>query len=381
MRVVWCYPTLSRESIIVPSDSPGTVPETKLTLLSDNDLHVIKRLLVSAITSDAGLRLLAPLRPRCANVLMLHRFAVPDLGIQGHDPVLLARHLEYVRQRRYRVLSVMELLHQLDEGIPLAGNTLVFTVDDGYADFAEVAAPVFAAYDCPVTVFLVTDFVSGRLWNWFDRIQWAFVHSKRREIAVEIFVEKVSLRWDSPAESTQKSDEIVERLKRVPEAMKEELIDDISKALEVEIPDAAPGKYRAMNWDQVRACSRRGVTFGPHTVSHPILSQVDGARAEREISESWRAVAAATDAAVPVFCYPNGTLADFSTREKDMVSSSGMTAAFSTIDGCLGWSRSGVASEDRLALPRFGYSDDTSRFVQIASGLAAMRERLRTRSH
>ncbi len=367
------------------ADSSVTIAHDNLTLSSRGELHILnnlllsgitKDLLLSGITSDPGLRLLAPLLPRCATILMLHRFTVPDLGVRGHDPALLAKHLEYLRHRRYRLMSVMELLNQVDEGIPLKENTLVFTVDDGYADFATVGAPVFEAYDCPVTVFLITDFVSGRLWNWFDRVPWAFDHSKHSGIAVEILGEKVCLRWNSPAESARASDEIVERLKGVPDAMKEELIREVGKALEVEIPDAVPEKYRAMNWDQVRACAHRGATFGPHTVSHPILSQVDGRRAEREILESWRAVAAATDAAIPVFCYPNGNL---STREKDIVSGSGMTAALSTIDGCLESSRSGMAIQDRFALPRFGYSEEKSRFVQIASGLEAMRARLRRR--
>ncbi len=28
-----------------------------------------------------------------------------------------------------------------------------------------------------------------------------------------------------------------------------------------------------MSWDQARLCEERGMTFGPHTVTHPILSR------------------------------------------------------------------------------------------------------------
>jgi peptidoglycan/xylan/chitin deacetylase (PgdA/CDA1 family) len=340
---------------------------------------MIKKLVLSAVTSDPGLMLLAPLRRRCATILMLHRFAVRDLGVRGHDPALLAQHLEYLRRRRYRLIGLMELVAQLDAGIPLQENSVVFTVDDGYADFAAMAAPVFAAYDCPVTVFLVTDFVSGRIWNWFDRVQWAFIHSRRSEIAIDVLGERVSLRWNSKAEAESQRIEMVERLNRISDAVKEGLIREVASMLEVEVPDDVPEQYRAMNWDQVRACARRGATFGPHTMTHPILSQVDMLRAEREISESWRAVRGSTDAAIPVFCYPNGTPADFSTREEEIVSRSGMTAAVSTIDGFLEFSHTGTARQDRFALPRFGYSEEKSRFVQIVSGLEAMRAGLRRR--
>ena len=308
---------------------------------------------------------------------MMHRFAMPDLGISGHDPVVLSQHLEYLRGRGYALLSLMEVLDHLDTGVPLNGNAVVFTVDDGYADFAEVAAPVFARYDCPVTVFLVTDFVAGRLWNWFDRVSWAFAHSPRREIIVEFTGERLRLAWTTAAECERSSSEIIRRFKGITDAVKEQLIGTVSRALEVEIPERAPSGYDAMDWDQVRACARSGVTFGPHTVTHPILSQVDDGRAQREISESWRAVREATDAAVPVFCYPNGGPMDFSNREKEYVARAGMKAAVSGMGGCIESHRRAMASTDRFSLPRYPYSEHKPRFVQIASGTEAMKARIR----
>jgi hypothetical protein len=56
-----------------------------------------------------------------------------------------------------------------------------------------------------------------------------------------------------------------------------------------------------------------------------------------------------------------------------------MTAALSTIEGSLESSRSGMAIQDRFALPRFGYVEEKPKFVQIASGLETMKARLRRR--
>jgi peptidoglycan/xylan/chitin deacetylase (PgdA/CDA1 family) len=323
---------------------------------------------------------------------MMHRFAMPDLGVQGHDPIILSQHLEYLRRRGYALLSVMELLNLIDERVPLENNAVVFTIDDGYTDFAEVAAPVFAKYDCPVTVFLVTDFVEGRSWNWFDRISWALAHSTRRAVTIEISDETLQLKWTTPAECERSSTEVVNRLKRVPDAAKEELIGRLSSALEVQIPERAPNGYKAMDWNDVRACSRNGVTFGPHTVTHPILSQVDDGRAEWEISESWRVVDEATDAAVPVFCYPNGGPGDFSSRDEEYVARAGMRAALSTLPGCVEGERSTTAPSVLLShpehramtgqnvlfsLPRLPYFEHKPRFVQIASGLECMKARIR----
>jgi peptidoglycan/xylan/chitin deacetylase (PgdA/CDA1 family) len=308
---------------------------------------------------------------------MMHRFAMPDLAIRGHDPIVLSQHLEYLRRRGYALLSLSELLDHIDRDIPLQKNALLFTVDDGYADFAEVAAPVFEKYDCPVTVFLVTDFVAGRLWNWFDRVSWAFANSPRQEVTIEVSGERLRFHWATSAECERSSNDVIGRFKGVADQSKERMIRTISEALEVEIPERAPNGYRAMGWDEIRACGRKGVTFGPHSVTHPILSQVDDARAEREISESWRAVREATDAAVPVFCYPNGTSMDFSAREKDYVARAGMRAAVSAIAGCVESRRFTMDSSDRFSLPRFPYFEHKPRFVQVASGIESMKSRIR----
>ena len=144
----------------------------------------------------------------------------------------------------------------------------------------------------------------------------------------------------------------------------------------MDIPSGTPQQYAGMNWDDVRRCALSGITYGPHTVTHPILTQVDDGRADTEIFESWRTLTAQTDAAVPVFCYPNGTALDFSSREKSSVVRAGMRAALSTIEGSLESSSAGVSVPDRLAIPRFAYVENKAGFVQIASGIEQKKMRL-----
>ena len=95
---------------------------------------------------------------------MLHRFSNPDLGISSHNPTEVKQVLEHLRHHKYELVSVAVLLDRLKgRGHPLR-RTVVFTMDDGYADHAIVGAPLFAAFDCPITTFVVTGFVSGQLW-------------------------------------------------------------------------------------------------------------------------------------------------------------------------------------------------------------------------
>jgi hypothetical protein len=57
-----------------------------------------------------------------------------------------------------------------------------------------------------------------------------------------------------------------------------------------------------MTWDEIRDCARLGVTFGSHSVTHPIMSQLDdGPRAgSRRLGFAARGD---QREAVPIFCY------------------------------------------------------------------------------
>ena len=307
---------------------------------------------------------------------MFHRFASPDLGTGGHDPKLLARALEYLRRNKYSILGLSELLDMLGAGVEPSRNCVVFTVDDGYTDFAEVASPVFAAYDCPVSVFLVTGFVSGVTWNWYDRVEWSFLATERKTIAIDCGAERFAAAWSTPQQALAASNDLVERLKRIDDPLKESCIDATVNALGVDVPSAAPSKYRAMTWADVDRCARRGATFGPHTVSHPILSRVDATRARREIMDSWKVLTASTSATVPVFCYPNGTGEDFSLRDEQLVAAAGLRAGVSAIEGTIDFGSRRTSRLNLLSLPRFAYSENHERFVQIVSGLEDLKTRV-----
>lgn len=88
-----------------------------------------------------------------------------------------------------------------------------------------------------------------------------------------------------------------------------------------------------MTWDHVRTHEGRGMTFGPHSVSHPILSRMQPERAVREITESWRRLRAEARNPVPIFCYPNGADADFGDREVATARKLGFLGALSSEGG------------------------------------------------
>jgi peptidoglycan/xylan/chitin deacetylase (PgdA/CDA1 family) len=132
-----------------------------------------------------------------------------------------------------------------------------------------------------------------------------------------------------------------------------------------------------MRWDDVRRAGREGATFGPHTVTHPILSRVDDRRLETEIAESWKRVRAETDAALPVFCYPNGDRDSFGVREEAAVARHGFTLALSAIPGSATRGDFAPASSARFRIRRYACPRDATRLRWLASGWTSVWSRER----
>lgn len=340
----------------------------------------LKSALRHVLASDYALRLLPPaLLGRRATVFMLHRFAHPGGEPHGHDPEVLRASLALLRRNRYTLLSLGELVARLQEGAPPPSRSVVFTVDDGYADFAEIGAPVFAEFDCPVTVFLTTGFLDGINWLWWDQLQYVLLATPRRTLTLTVDGTDLRYEWEGRADRRWVAGQIADELKRVADAVRHRLITEVASRLDVEIPTRCPPRYRPMSWDEVRSCAARGASFGPHTVTHPILSRVTDDVAEHEIAGSWSRVRAETAATTPVLCYPNGDPASFGERERRIARATGLIAAVTTEPRHVTTREfTGGGGEDpAYRLPRFGYPLTTNGLAQVVSGLEQVKGAVR----
>lgn len=315
-----------------------------------------------------------------AAVFMLHRLADREVGTPGHDPDVLRRMLAYLRRERYEIWDLRHLFHRLAEG---AGGgsarmpAVAFTIDEGYVEQAEVGGDIFAAFDCPVTTFVTTAFLDGALWLWWDRIEHIFAHTARRAIDVDLDGARVRYARDAVAGYAEAQADFTERCKGVSERAKLVGIERLAAASEVEVPARPPLRYRPMSWDQVRALESRGMSFGAHTVTHPILSRTSDEQSQHEIVGSWERLRACVRNPVPIFCYPNGTPADYGAREINTVKSLGLAGAVGSTPG---YAAAGEFVRDRDApfrARRFGCPDDLPSLIQCVSGLERLKQILR----
>lgn len=312
-----------------------------------------------------------------ATIFMLHRFADPELGVEGHDISVLRRFLGWLRRRGVPLISVEDLVRRYRKREPLEGS-VCFTVDDGYADFVRVGMPVFSEFECPVTVFLPTGFLDGDGWMWWDEIRHMVEKSAVQEVSLP-FLEDGDEGPDSYSAIHRWGSRRLRRrctveMRRMRRDDRERALSRLAEVLEVTRPRAEQrGRFRSLTWDEARECASRGAAFGPHTRTHPWLSALSRTDARAEIEGSWKRLQEELDRPTPVFCYPYGEPASFGRREEKIVRDCGLEAAVSTVPAMVTCPGDGGVNGSVYRLPRFGFPDDVLGARQIATGIVRLR--------
>ncbi len=313
-----------------------------------------------------------------AAVFMMHRFRGQDYDGDGHDPSELRSVLGYLRRQKYDLIGLPELFDRLHrEGRPLY-RSVAFTIDDGYRDHATVASPVFAEFDCPVTTFVVTGFLDGEIWFWWDQIEFTFSATGQRSITFDFGESRLTYRIADERERRRAIADFTNRCKQVPDDQRKAGIAALAVAAEVDLPSAPPEQYAPMTWNQLRECEARGMSFGPHTVTHPVLARTSDEQCYRELSESWARLRSEASDPVPVFAYPNGKWHDFGAREVRTLEELGLRGALAAESG---YADTATVKGDRLSaysVRRFTYPDSLPHVIQAVSGLERLKEVLRT---
>jgi len=120
-----------------------------------------------------------------------------------------------------------------------------------------------------------------------------------------------------------------------------------------------------------------GMTFGPHSVTHPVLSRTTHDAMGYEITESWARLRSEARSPVPIFCYPNGERDDFGDREIAVLRRLGFLGAVASEPGYANALTFQGGEDDRFRVQRFGFPDELPYMIQYVSGVERFKQLLR----
>jgi peptidoglycan/xylan/chitin deacetylase (PgdA/CDA1 family)/CelD/BcsL family acetyltransferase involved in cellulose biosynthesis len=221
---------------------------------------------------------------------------------------------------------------------------VAITFDDGYRDNYLSAFPILKALNIPATIFLTTGCVQDGKLPWYDQVALAFKLTARK-----------SLDWDqhaAPSGAMESTEARIRKTQRTLEWLwglntedRLRCLPELFEALHVSREPNLPNFM--LNWTEIREMGKNGISFGAHTVTHPVLSHCKTEDVEREVVESKKTIERNVRQPVNHFAYPFGRYGDFNEDAKKTLRAAGFLTAATTIPG---YNRAG---DDLLELKRF----------------------------
>lgn len=268
-------------------------------------------------------------------------------------------------KRDFTILPLAECITRMGSNT-LPPRALAVTFDDGYANNYATAYPILRDAGVPATFFITTDFVEKNTPLPVDIIEYAIGTSEKKSLTVTMGGVSHVFPLTSHHERIHADLIIRSHMKTLPESEAREFIESIVRACGRDLrSNMAASPYRPMTWEQMREMEAHGMTFAPHTRTHPILSRLSKTRAAEEIRDSKQVLAEHLAKPLSVFAYPNGGSADYTAETVNALREAGFEAALTTEPRA-------IRKDDSLfALPRFTMdgANDMHRARLMVSGL------------
>lgn len=177
--------------------------------------------------------------------------------------IYLKKHFEFVALKDYL----------LEDYIPKTQKPLCAVgFDDGYRDFLEFALPILEKYDCPSSMYIVTDCIDNDLPPWTYMLNHYFINTEKLKIELnttDFPGHLKSTEWRTKADRLLYAKQLNPFMKSLDNTQR----CIIYKKIIEEFSDVKPPHGLMLTWDEVRDLKNHKCEVGSHTVSHPVLSK------------------------------------------------------------------------------------------------------------
>ena len=285
-------------------------------------------------------------------ILRYHRVNDENDPIFGAVPVKMFQKQMELLSKYFNVLPLEELVERtLHRDIPPAAVAITF--DDGYRDNYENSFHILKRLGLPATIFLATGPLDSGAPLWHDLVFEAFRMTNAEFVSVDgrNYPLKTAVQKGTALFAFR------EYLRMYDYRSWGNLIEQLISKLGV-LPASMSNRAQKLSWDEIEEMSKNAITFGAHTVNHPILTRMSLAEAADEIKASKEAIEEKLKSPVRVFAYPNGRQDDFNESIKQVLKEAGFLCATTIL-----WGTNSIDT-DPFELRRIGIWDtDTNRYA------------------
>lgn len=295
-------------------------------------MRKIVRFIVAAFFYYSGLVALGRwwMRQQSPHLIILnyHRSSVGDIR----------KHMRYL-QRHYRMLSLEDALQELYAETAQKSHLrtpAVITFDDGYRDNFQYAFKAAVELQVPITIFLIPGYLDSG-----DRFWWGEgVYLVEKTSIQEVTFDGLAYHLSSKEDQKKLSALITTRLRTASSvAEREQFLADMRQTLAIAEFDAwtKDREYDniPLSWIDVYEMQDSGfVSFGAHTMHHPVLSSLtDSTEVHYEVAECRDVLEKQLKQKVYTFAYPLGRTEHIGIVAQHAVQEAGYKWAVTTTNG------------------------------------------------
>lgn len=305
---------------------------------------------------------------RHLTILNYHRATGPHIQ---HQLRLLRRH--------YRILPLEEALEEFygghDADLVVVGQKkrdrralLVLTFDDGYLDNYLYAWKLACQLRIPITVFLIPGYVESGTYFWWLADDYLAAHA-----SVEMVVaDEKTYDLKGAADRKALAQFIDLRTRGVTSVTeREQFLCSIQERLGISLPNrqqcGMSNTSLPLNWSEIHEMAQSGwVSFGAHTMHHPILAYLsDTEELQREVSQCREVLQQQLGKPIRCFCYPVGHMEHIGVHAIEAVKQAGYDWALTTLEDV------NTPQTDPYLLARLP-GDETQHWLVMAAELAGL---------
>jgi len=310
-------------------------------------------------------RITAQRRPGLT-VLTYHRIAEPARQA-FYDPVVSATPEAFRTQLAWfyshlRLVTLDEVIDQVESQLPWHEPVMLLTFDDGYRDNFELAVPLLRERDIPAVFFIPTAFLETPNLPWWDYVAYIIKHTNTLHFVVERSPSSslppldINLHTTSRPEATR---QIIQAFLRDTISDERWFLNELAQRCKIGVDTESLAGQLFMNWAEVQkiAESSTRLTIGSHAHSHQMLARLGRDVQRDELTESKRMLEAKLKRTIKAIAYPYGWLGTYTEQTRALVAEAGYKIAFCAQGGI-----NRLTYLDRYEVKRLGIgsSDSTS---------------------
>ncbi len=301
------------------------------------------------LRSDAGRRVrLRPVSRAKYVVLTYHRVGTEGVPLYCTLPRhVFAEQMAYLA-RHFRVISIQQMAEELKDP-DRTGQALAISFDDGYLGTYTEAFPVLQRFGLPATVYLTAGAVESGETLWYDRI---FLRFQKADTDLYLTLDTPrTFRLTGYQDRIGAAAEVVGYLRTLPDDRRQRWCEEFEAT--IPLPEHEL-RGAMMTWEHARVMQRSGISFGAHTMTHPVVSRLSSAPLRDELKGAKLLIEEKLECAVEHFAFPFGKPGECGVQSSEVLASLGYRSAMTSIAGV------NEHGADPFRLRRLGVGDSCS---------------------